>query len=122
MANQELPAPHHFLKVRVPKYRGATQNYLDLEEQGFRTRNMHKEDPVSGLHMCDLEISTLKLFKGIADLGEGTIGESNNKISEDHHHTNPTHWYILVYVDFYSLVHNLENNLGGSIDLESNIY
>jgi len=46
-----------------------------------------------------------KIFYILVGKRERTIGDSNYKFKENNHHAISTHWYKVIYVTFYSLVH-----------------
>ena len=53
---------------------------------------------------------------------ERTFGDSKCKFKENNHHAISTHWYKVIYVTFYSLVHTFEDILGGNSKIGNDNY
>ena len=73
---------------------------------------------VQNVH-TDKEKNTLHILVGKR---ERTIGDSNYKFKENNHHAISTHWYKVIHVTFYTLVHIFEDILGGNSKIGNDNY
>ena len=85
-----------------------SRNYFEQEFFGTDTNGIkfgtNKNYQVHEVHTAIKEI-IWKIFYVLDGKRKGTIGDSKCKFKENNHHAISTHWYKVVYVTFYSLVH-----------------
>ena len=98
-----------------------TGNYCPTcsrEQSGCTNKNTNKYCLVQNLLTATPEIIHMTIFYILVGKRERTIGDSKHKFKENNHHAISTHWYILIYVDFYMMVHAFEETLGENRDIE----
>ncbi len=87
-----------------------------------KNRNTNRNYLVLNLHTATPENMIGKILDILVDKRERTIGDSKHMFKENNHHAISTHWYILIYVEFYTLVHERKETLGENSIIGNNHY